>query len=359
MKKLIILLILLFSFFIPASAETDLPEEIDILEDAAESAKKFDPDFDYKKEVQDGLSGKGADGTGILKKIIIFFSDALKEGMGDAFKIMLTVFIFGIILKFIPPGSAADAAFFATYTVIFTMALFIFNKTANIAITVINEMNFFVKAAVPVMCTLSVPGGKFISSVSTAAVIGGICAVTESAAKILMPLTCMMASLSAANNLSPEITLKGLETTIKKIISWSIGIIMTVFVSLIKIRGLTGAGLDNITGKTLKFAVGNMVPIVGGLISDSLENIISYSNAILGSCGAAGIIALIYMIIPPVVKIAGILVALRLTGIVTSPVSDGRITCTIDNFSDILGIVLVITVMVCILFIIAMGSLAV
>ena len=233
MKKLIILLILLFSFFIPASAETDLPEEIDILEDAAESAKKFDPDFDYKKEVQDGLSGKGADGTGILKKIIIYFSDALKEGMGDAFKIMLTVFIFGIILKFIPPGSAADAAFFATNTVIFTMALFIFNKTANIAITVINEMNFFVKAAVPVMCTLSVPGGKFVSSVSTAAVIGGICAVTESAAKILMPLTCMMASLSAANNLSPEITLKGLETTIKKIISWSIGIIMTVFVSLI------------------------------------------------------------------------------------------------------------------------------
>ena len=140
---------------------------------------------------------------------------------------------------------------------------------------------------------------------------------------------------------------------------WSIGIATTIFVSLLKVRGITGASLDNVTGKTIKFAVGNMVPVVGGIISDSLESIISYSRAINGSCGAVGILAIVYMTVPPVMQIAGTLVAFRLTGIVTSPVTDGRINGAIDGFSDILGTVLIITVVTCILFIVAMGSLAI
>ncbi len=361
MKKILYIL-LLFFFFFPFSAhgeEHTLPEEIDILEEASKGASEFETDFSFKEEVLKNLNGQSSDGTSIFTKIISLFISSVKAGMNDSLKIMMAIFIFSIILKFIPSGSAASTAFFATYAVVFTMALFIFDKAASVANTVIEEMNFFVKGAVPVMCTLSVPAGKFASSAGTAAIIGGICAVCEGAAKFLMPLVSMMAAISAANNLSPEISLKGLEITLRRVIMWSIGIIMTIFVSLLKIRGITGQSLDNVTGKTIKFAVGNMVPVVGGIISDSLDNIISYSSAIKGSCGAVGILALIYITLPPIIKIAGMLISLRLTGIITSPVADGRINSAIDSFAEILGTVLIITVMVSVLFITAMGSLAV
>ena len=366
MKKtavFILIVILCNMSWVFAQEDIDLQMEtagVGEIDRAAEAAREFEPDFNFQEQVKKNVAGEASEesGTGLLYKILSLFLDSLKSGMSEMAKIMLAVLIFGIILRFIPEGTASEAAFYATYAVLFAMALFVFEKAATVGAEVIDEMNFFVKAAVPVMCSLAVPGGKFLSSAQTAGIIAGICVVTETAARVLLPLTSMMAALSAANNLSNDMTLKGLERLIKRVIMWCIGITMTVFVSLLKIRGLTGSSLDNVAGKTVRFAVGNMVPVVGGIISDSLENIISYSRAIQTGCGAVGIIALIYMIIPPVMQIAGMLVAFRITGIVTSPVTDSRINGAIDNFSDILGLVLIITVVVCILFITAMGSLA-
>ncbi len=370
LKKTILLLIvfLLVGFWVYAeTAETSEIKEqmknagVEALNQASEGAKEFDPEFDFEERVFDGATGEidRETGTDILEKTFKFFLSALKNGISETAKIMLSVFVFGIILKFLPEGISSDAAFFAAYAVLFSMALYIFQDTVIIAGETIEQMNFLVKAAIPVMCTLSVPAGKFASSAGTAAIIGGICVVTETAARFLMPLTSMMAAISAANNLSGDMSLRGLEKLIRKVVMWSVGIATTIFVSLIKIRGITGSSLDNVTGKTIKFAVGNMVPVVGGIISDSLDSIISYSGAVKSSCGAVGVLALIYITIPPVMKIAGMLLAFRLTGIVSSPVADGRINGAIESFSDILGIVLIVTVVVCILFLTAMGSFAI
>lgn len=364
LKKFILIPIIFLCFSVNAQAD-EIREQMDIagvdtLNEAAEGAKEFDPEFDFAQKVYEEATGTNdpEPGTDILEKALKLFFSAIKEEISEMGKIMLAVFIFGIALRFLPAGMSADAAFFAAYTVLFSMALYIFQNATYIACDTIGKMNFFVKGAVPVMCTLSVPGGKLASSAGTAAIIGGICVVTETAEKVLMPLTSIMAALSAANNLSGDMSLKGLEKLIRRVVMWSVGIATTVFVTLIKIRGITGASLDNVTGKTIKFAVGNMVPVVGGIISDSLENIISYSRAVQSSCGAVGILALMYITVPPVIKIGAVLTAFRLTGIITSPVADGRINGAIEGFSDILGTVLIITVVVSILFITAIGSLA-
>lgn len=364
MKKIITAILLIILCVMPVYAD-NIRDHIDYagvgrLDSAVDGARLFDPEFDFEERVYKEAKGEtdGETGLKLLEKTAQLFFGAFKTGISETAKIMLALFIFSVILRFLPEGKSSEAAFFASYTVIFSIALYIFQKGAAIASETIEKINFFVKAAVPVMCTLSVPSGMFASSVGTAAIVGGICVVTEAAARILMPLTSMMAALTAANNLSAEVSLKGLEGLIRKLIMWSVGIVTTVFVSLIKIRGITGASFDNVTGKTIKFAVGNMVPVVGGIISDSLENIMSYSRAVQGSCGAVGIIALLYITIPPVMSIGGMLAAFKLTGVVTSTVADGRINGAIDGFADILGIVLIITVVVCILFITAMGSLA-
>ncbi|MDP4118787.1 MAG: stage III sporulation protein AE [Bacillota bacterium] len=365
MKKLLLLVVLMcFTAF--AVHATEIDEQMDTagvgeLNSVSKGAQEFEGNFNYEEQVRKSVSeGVKVNGTDIIQKAGELFFGEIRKSIADMGKIILTIIIFAIILRFVPSESTvAEAAFYVTYAVVFAMALYMFKEAAQTGTELIDELNFFVKAAVPVMCTLAVPGGQIISSTATAGIIAGICVVCEAAASVLMPMTYLMASLSAANNLSPEISLKGLERTIRRVIMWSIGIIMTVFVSLLKIRGITGASLDNVAGKTVKFAVGNMIPFVGGIISDSLENIVAYSKAIKSGCGAVGIIAIIYMIIPPLIKIAGMLAAMRITSIVTSPVADTRISGAIDNFSDILGLVLIITVVVSILFITAMGSLSV
>ncbi|MBQ3054027.1 MAG: stage III sporulation protein AE [Clostridia bacterium] len=361
----LIILIIIFPLFV-LGEETALDRQIDTsgipqLNELTKSAREFDEDFDFESRVREEISGQRREGEwkNILENCVNLFFGSLKSTVADIGKIMITVIIFGIILRLIPEGTTCEIAFYCTYAVIFSICLLSFTQAAQVGKDAVAQLNFFVKGAVPVMCSLGVPSGQIISSTQIAAIIGGICVVTEGAERILMPFTCLMASLAAANNLSDEISFKGLEQTIKKVIMWFIGIVMTVFVSLLKVRGITGATIDSAGGKLVKFAVGNMIPFVGGIISDSLENIISYSKAIKAGCGAVGIIAVIYMVLPPVMKIFGMLIAFRLSEMITSPVADRRISGAISNFSDILGLVLIIVVTISILFIIAIGSLAI
>ena len=371
MKKYILIsacLLLVMGFHCFAEGGEGLEEEIKAqmdtagvgeLDSLADGAREFDENFSFDERVREEISGKNDDESGkIIGGVLKFFFGGFKEALSQTAKIMLAVLIFGVILRFVPDGALKDAAFYAAYAVVFTIALFMFGQAERIGKDLTEELSFFVKGAVPVMCTLAVPSGQAASSAGSAAVIGGICLFTEAASRALMPLTGLMAALAAANNLSEDISLKGLEKMFKKIIMWCIGIVMTIFVSLLKVRGLTGAALDGVAGKTVKFAVGNFIPVVGGIISDSLDSIITCSRAIKSACGAVGIIALIYMIVPPLMRIGGMLAAFRLTGIITSPVADSRISGAIDNFADIVGLILTINVAVSILFITAMGSLA-
>ncbi len=370
MKKFFLILICIASCFMPKCfAENDVTDDViegqmeaagvNELDGLTDGAREFDEQFSFSSRVKEEINGKKDDESGkILGKVLTFFLGGFKEALSGTSRIMLAVLIFGIIMRFIPDGALKNVSFYAAYAVIFAIALFMFRQAEQIGREMTEQLNFFIKGAVPVMYTLSVPSGQAAFSAGSAAVIMGICVFTDIAGKVLMPLTCMMSALAAANNLSEDISLKGLEKFFKKIIMWSIGIVMTVFVSLLKVRGITGRALDGVAGKTVKFAVGNFIPVVGGIISDSLESIILCSRAIKAACGAVGIVALIYMIVPPLMKIGGMLAAFRLTGIITSPVCDSRISGAIDNFADIVSLILIINVTVSVLFITAMGSLA-
>ncbi len=147
-------------------------------------------------------------------------------------------------------------------------------------------------------------------------------------------------------------------TAPKRQSSNGLGIVMTVFSAVLMMSGATGNALDNAGGKAIKYAVGNFIPFVGGVLSDSLESIIVYGKLIKTAAGTAGILALLYICLTPAIQMIAIIFAYKLCSVILLPVADKRITGALNDITGVMSIILAMVLCCGVLFIIAMGLLA-
>ena len=109
--------------------------------------------------------------------------------------------------------------------------------------------------------------------------------------------------LQFANNISTEPKLSNLCGLIKKSTVWIQGFIITVFIGVLTIRGISSSTIDAVTLKTTKFTIDNFIPIVGKSLSDAISSVAGYSLIIKNAIGSIGLIVIILIIIYPIIKV--------------------------------------------------------
>ena len=107
--------------------------------------------------------------------------------------------------------------------------------------------------------------------------------------------------------------------------------------------------------KGIKFAVGSLVPVVGGLLSDTVETVVSGTNLLKNAVGTAGMITIISMSAVPVIKIWIMLMLLRVTAALTEPFADKRITDMLLGIADSISTVFSMVITSVMLFVISIG----
>ena len=63
---------------------------------------------------------------------------------------------------------------------------------------------------------------------------------------------------------------------------------MIVFLGVMAIKGLSGAAIDGITFKTAKYTIDKMVPVIGGMFSDSLDTLMACGLMVKNGVGIVG-----------------------------------------------------------------------
>ena len=79
---------------------------------------------------------------------------------------------------------------------------------------------------------------------------------------------------------------------------------MTVLSFVLAMRMKIGDAADSAVMKTVQFAAGSFIPIVGGAISDSVGQVGASMALIKASCGSAAAAALIILVLPTLVSLA-------------------------------------------------------
>ena len=251
----------------------------------------------------------------------------------------------------------SEIAFYACYSII----VMILSRSFSISVAkeVIVDVSDFMAAILPILVTMvSLAGGITEAATIDPIVMGAVVIIPRIYSSIIIPLILISFVLQFANNLSEEHKINNLCKLTKQCIVWLQGIIITIFIALLTIRGITSNTIDAVTLKTTKFAVDNFVPIVGKAFSDAISSVAGYSLIIKNAVSGIGLIVIILIILYPILKIVLMSFIYKISASIVEPISDKRITSTIAAAGDSLILLLSCVLAVSLMFFIVIAIIA-
>lgn len=253
----------------------------------------------------------------------------------------------------------SEIAFYACYSIIVMILSRSFLIAISVAKEVIVDVSDFMAAILPILVTMvSLAGGITEAATIDPIVMGAVVIIPRIYSSIIIPLILISFVLQFANNLSEEHKINNLCKLTKQCIVWLQGIIITIFIALLTIRGITSNTIDAVTLKTTKFAVDNFVPIVGKAFSDAISSVAGYSLIIKNAVSGIGLIVIILIILYPILKIVLMSFIYKISAAIVEPISDKRITSTIAAAGDSLILLLSCVLAVSLMFFVVIAIIA-
>jgi len=333
---------------------------IDNIKTDVELMNELDPADYIQSYIQNGKGNLSIDK--VMKAVISLIFKEVNSVLKLAFS-MLTIAILSTLIKNIQDAfnnkGISEVAFYACYVTL----IMLLSKSFLISITVAKDVIFgvsdFMSAILPILVTMiGLSGGIVQATTIDPIVMGSVIIIPRIYTTLIIPLILIGFVLQFANNLSEEHKIDNLCKMVKQITMWMQGIIITVFIGLLTIRGITGSTIDAVTLKTTKFAVDNFIPIVGKAFSDAITSVAGYSLIIKNSISAIGLVVIILIILYPVIKIVLMAFIYKITAALVEPISDKRITACISSAGDSLVILLSCVLSVSLMFFVLLGIMA-
>lgn len=332
---------------------TGLKSENDILKD-----------IDTKDYIQSFLkSGNGNISSGKIVNYI--FTYGFKE-VAASMKLMIELLIVAIMCSLISNLEKAfsnenltNIAYFACFSLMVIILIKNFYLGINTASSTINKITNFMGVLTPaLMVLLAGVGGFTEASLMDPIIIGAVNIFSKLFTAVIIPIILLSFVLQFVNSISRDYKLNKLSKLFSQIALWIQGIIMTVFIGIITIRGITSKTIDQVTVKTAKYAVDNFVPVVGKCLSDSISTVAGYSLLLKNALSSLGLIVILAIVILPIIKILVMAFIFKLTAAVIEPIGDERMVDCISHAGDSMVLIMSCLISISVMFFIMISIVA-
>jgi stage III sporulation protein AE len=157
---------------------------------------------------------------------------------------------------------------------------------------------------VPVMEAIYLSSGNFTLAAVTSTGINLMIAFTQNIfAKVLMPAVAISFLLAVIACVTGNRGIVFLSKSLRTVITTMIIIIMTLMTFALTLQSSAAAAVDNFTMRTIRFALGSYIPIVGGAVSETFSLIQGSFAIIKNLSGITCIVILILVCAPPLIAI--------------------------------------------------------
>jgi stage III sporulation protein AE len=321
-------------------------------------------DIDFKEYVKSFI--KSGNGNISIKKIINACIMYMIRELTASIKLLATLVVIAIICALITnlersfsSDNLSNIAYYACYSLLIIIMAKSFYIGVDLARSTIREMSDFMLALIPILIMLLTASRSIVeAAVMDPIIIGAINISAQLFINFIIPIVCMSFVLQFVNNLSSEYKIDKLTKLLSQAALWAQGIIMTVFVGIVTVRGITSKTIDEVTAKTAKFAIDNFVPIVGKSLSDAVSTVAGYSVLLKNSLSVVGLIVLVCILLFPIIKLLVIVILYKLTAALIEPISDSRMVNCISSAGDSLMVITGCLICVSVMFFIMIAIIA-
>lgn len=274
--------------------------------------------------VQSGL-------TGLLRYM---WQEVLYNGHILVTIVLLSVFsmILETLQSAFERNQVSKVAYSICYMVILVLAINSFNVAIKYATGAITGMIDFMMAMVPLLFTLLASMGNVVTvSVTHPLVVFMVHTVGTVVHSVVFPMLFFSAVLHIVSSLSDKYKLTQLANMLRTIAMALLGILLTVFLGVISVKGITGSVADGVTLRTAKYLTGNFVPVVGKVFADATDTVISASLLVKNSIGLVGVIILLFLCAFPAIKILTLALIFNLSAAVMQPLGGSPIVTCLET----------------------------
>lgn len=308
---------------------------------------------------------KGESGIG-LNEIITLILNILFREIKVVLKLMLSVLTVAILCSFLKNlqdafknENISNVAFFACYSILIVILSRSLLISIGVATDVIKNICDFMAILLPVLVSMiAISGGIVQAATMDPLVIGAVALIPKIYKAVIIPLILIHCALQFANNISEEHKIDNLCKLTKQTVLLLQGLIITFFIGLLTIRGITADTMDAVALKTTKFAVDNFIPIVGKTFSDAITSVAGYSLIIKNAISGLGLTVILLIILYPVIKLIAMTYIYKISAALIEPISDKRITSSISVVGDSMTLLLSCVISVSFMFFILLGIIA-
>lgn len=244
--------------------------------------------------------------------------------------------IFSMILETLQTAferkQVSKVAYSICYMVILVLAINSFHVAITYATNAISGMIDFMMAMVPLLFTLLASLGNAVTvTVTHPLVVFMVHAVGTAVHTVVFPLLFFSAVLHIVSSLSDKYKLTQLANLLRTVSMALLGVLLTVFLGVISVKGIAGSVADGVTLRAAKYLTGNFVPVVGKVFADATDTVISASLLVKNSIGLVGVIILLFLCAFPAIKIITLALIFNLAAAVMQPLGDSPVISCLET----------------------------
>ena len=247
-------------------------------------------------------------------------------------------------------SSIGEIGFYVSYLAMVTLLFSSFRIAAAVFNGLMLTITAFIEAGIPLFISLVIMSGNFAGgTVFNALLMFAVGFVGRFISWAVAPAIMAAAAINMINFIDERDILTNLSELIKGIISWTLKVLALGMVSVITIQRISTPLVNNLFMRGLRTTV-NTVPVVGGILTGALENVMYLAGAVRGGVLIAVIIALVSICLMPMLKLTALLLTYKLAAALIQPICDDRIVECIEAASDYTALLISAAAIVCFMF---------
>lgn len=261
---------------------------------------------------------------------------------------ILVICIIGALLKNASEAEGERAAsavgMMACHYAAVAIAAGSFTAMYAIAWTAIDEMTTFMQALLPMMVSLLVGSGAVTAGAFMSPVMLGAVSLFATVCRLLiLPALFLSCSFYLINSLTEQDYIKSLASLIRKLALFVMGLGVLLFSGLSAVQSMVSAPADSLFSKAARYSIGHFVPVIGSFAADSIDLIRTCTALIKAAAGLFGVLALLFLLAVPLLKLLAGVVIYKLAAVVLEPIGDRKMSeCMNQIGSTLVALCLVV-----------------
>ena len=265
----------------------------------------------------------------VLETVRGFLYEHLLADREVLFQVVLLVILAALFANFtnVFSGSqAGEASFYIVYMLLLALLIHSFGELSAELSGSLEDLTAFMQALMPsYFLAVTAASGTATAMVFYEMVFGVIYLTQVLLLKAVIPGIQAYVIIELINYLHKEDFLSKLADLLKTILEWTMRTITAVVIGMELIQNMVSPALDSLKRDTLGKTAAS-IPGIGNVINGATEVALGTAVLIRNCLGVMGIVVLVLLGLPPVIKLAMNSLVYKLLAALLQPVSDRRMT---------------------------------